>query len=191
MPPAANSSGVQLEGQWDDVVPRAVRVHGAAQGTPQERQLFNVANHRFADYPELRDVNKLYIRRLSTFAHNQQPCHQDPAVPYAYPNIGLAQGAPEHERVISPVRTNLPLMHRFPTGFSAGPPRKPSFGVCPSVYCTIPRPPFMIHRLTSRPLLSNQRSKISDDSPVVMCITQIPRLTWFGWNQAPLGDTKW
>jgi len=140
MPPAANANHVQLEGQWDDVVPPAIRVHGAVQDTPQDRQLFNVANHRFADYPELRDVSDLYIPGLSTFACDQQPCHQNPAVPYPYPNIGPAQGAPEHEQVIPPVCIDLPLMHRLPTGFLVGPPRIQSFGVCPSGYCTRPYP---------------------------------------------------
>jgi len=98
MPPAA--SRAQPEGQWEDVVPPAVRVHGVVQDTPQDRQYFNDS---LAYYRELRDVSDLYVRRLSTFACDQQPCHQDPAVPCTYPNVGLAQGAPEYEQVISPV----------------------------------------------------------------------------------------
>ena len=121
-------------------MPPTIRVHGAVQDTPQDRQHFNLANHRLADYHELRDVNDLYIRGLSTFACDQQPCHQDPVVPYVCPNVGFAQGAPGYEQVISPVCTNLSLMHRLPTGFPAGPPRIPWFGVCPSGNCTRPYP---------------------------------------------------
>jgi len=67
------TSRVQLEGQWEDVVPPAVRVHGAVQenqDTPQDRQYLNVANHHLVDYREIRDEH---------------------VVPYIYPNIGLAQ----------------------------------------------------------------------------------------------------
>ena len=35
IPPAA--SRLQLEGQWEDVIPPTVQVHGAAQGTPQDQ----------------------------------------------------------------------------------------------------------------------------------------------------------
>jgi hypothetical protein len=119
-------------------MPPADQVHGAVQDSPHDRQHFNVANHRLADYCELHYVSDLYIHGLSSFARDQSPCYQYPVVPYVYPNTRLAQGAPEHDQVIAPVCTYLLLMHILPTGFPAGLSRKPWFGVCPSGYCTRP-----------------------------------------------------
>lgn len=119
-------------------MPLADQVHGAVQDGPHDRQHFNVANNRLADYRELHDVSDLYIHGLSSFARDQSLCHQYPAVSYVYPNIGLAQGALEHDQVIDPVCTYLPLMHILPTEFPAELSRKPWFGMCPSGYCTRP-----------------------------------------------------
>ena len=41
-------------------MPPADQVHGAVQDSPHDRQHFNVANHRSADYCELHDVIYTY-----------------------------------------------------------------------------------------------------------------------------------
>jgi len=51
--------------------------------------------------------------------------------------------------------------------------------------------PFLDHRLIALPWLPRQREIICEDSPATACTIRILRLMWFGWNQAPVGDTKW
>ena len=50
---------------------------------------------------------------------------------------------------------------------------------------------FLNHRLIGLLCLHSQRQRISEDWPAVACTIRILRSMWFGWNRAPLGDTKW
>ena len=50
--------------------------------------------------------------------------------------------------------------------------------------------PFLDHRLITLPYFPSQRQRIYEDWPAVACTIQILRLMQFGWNRAPLGDTK-
>jgi hypothetical protein len=65
-------------------------------------------------------------------------------------NVGLAQGVPEHENVIFPVRDNVLFLRVLPTG-----PRSRTIilamvlgGLRPALLVA-PRPPFPTHRLTA------------------------------------------
>lgn len=59
------------------------------------------------------------------------------------------------------------------------------------LYQAPPKRPFVIHLLTKPSMLANQQQKISADSRVVISITRIHRLIWFGWNLVRLVDTRW
>jgi len=50
---------------------------------------------------------------------------------------------------------------------------------------------FLDHWLIALPWLPRQRERICEDSPATACTIRILRLMWFGWNRAPVGDTKW
>ncbi|KAH9996676.1 hypothetical protein BJV74DRAFT_827466 [Russula compacta] len=74
----------QLEGQWESV-PLTVR-NGVVQDTLQDPHYVDMLNYGMANYPQLPG---------------------DPAVLHMYPNVGLAQGVPEHGEVIFPNFTPL------------------------------------------------------------------------------------
>jgi len=44
--------------------------------------------------------------------------------------------------------------------------------------------------LVTLPYFPSQRQRICEDWPAVVCTIQILRLMRFGWNRAPVGDTK-
>jgi hypothetical protein len=59
------------------------------------------------------------------FTDNALMTHQDPAVPYTYPKIGIDQHALGHEQVVYPVCTILFFVRIFSTGpFLEGQSRK-------------------------------------------------------------------
>ena len=60
-----------------------------------------------------------------------------------------------------------------------------------AAYQALLKLPFLDRRLIALPCLLSQRQKICEDWPAVACTTRILRLMWFGWNRAPVGDTKW
>jgi hypothetical protein len=58
-------------------------------------------------------------------------------------------------------------------------------------YQALLKPPSLDRRLIALPFLPSQRQRICEGSRAVACTIQILRLMWSGWNQAPVGDTKW
>ena len=59
------------------------------------------------------------------------------------------------------------------------------------LYQAPPKPPLLIHLLTSLPTLASQQQRIFADSRAVASTIRIHRLTWFGWNQVLMADTRW
>jgi len=116
--------------------------------------------------------------------------YQDVAPSYEDPNVGYAQGVPEHEQIILPVCSVFPAYilnwnsccrEAKETAFSAL--------VLRVLYQTPSRSPFSIHWLNRA--LASQRQSVSDESLAVICITPIHMLIWFVWNQAPPVDIRW
>ena len=64
--------------------------------------------------------------------------------------------------------------------------------VLPTVlYQALPKRPSLIHLLTSPPILASQQQRIFADSLAVISTIRIHGLTWSGWNQVLVVNTRW
>ena len=163
------------------------------QGAWQDPQHI-VTNYEIANFPELPGVSEVYTRRLSSSCADTPPM-----ILVSYRSIHIFQcrtwsRCPRTRKCHLP-RGYQPTFPEYIPNWTVPYRRTKEMTVVVMLlgasYQALLKPPFLDHWPIVLPCPASQRQRICEDWPAVACTTRILRLMWFGWNRAPVGDTKW